>query len=401
MSSAYVFYSSLKTLNTQSAKPGPYKSVIPFPNYHVFFAFADGNWSLFDCVADKTVKEGVIKGDATKQLTLFRCPRAFDEKTVIYVNASLFKLQGMNPYTGELDSQWEFDAPTFEGLPEASRTNDQQVDRALVGLDVQLLKKSKIVGVLERKENSQGFFDFLISAYQGGKKDRLLQLNHNAQGKPMKFAPGNQEDTFIFYPTTQFEGFQAYILNVNEKDKGLQSVTVNAKMECTFLNLFPWSDNSVVLFGNPDEGGTPYQVHYKIGSDNVDVVKMNCNRYSKPDILSNVLAVDPTKNRVLLKESNADHGCSVAVWNSALNKVEFAREQPNTKDAVSSYDGSYFVEFDGAFKAEKGTVKFTFNRLVSKKMFLLHFMKQAKLNDKPLIEIHGKIDVLRDVANMF
>ena len=401
MSSAYVFYSSLKSVKTSSTASGPYKSVIPLPNYQVFFAFADGHWVLFDCLADKAIKEGVIKGDASKHLTLFRSPKALDEKTILYANSSLFKLQALNPFTGEHDSKWEFDAPTFEGLPEADRTNDQKVDRAYVGLEIQVLKKSRVAGILERKENSQGFFDFLISAYQEGKTGRLLQLSHNTQGKPMKFASGNDEDTFIFYPTTQYENFQIYVLDINQKDKGLQSVTINTKMECTLFNLYPWSDNSIVLYGNPDEGGTPYQVTFKLGSDKIDIEKMNCNRYGKPTLLSSVLSADPTKKRVLLKESNADHGCSVAVWNSGMNKVEFAREQPTTKDAVSSYDGTYFVEFDGSFKGDKESVKFTVNRLVSKKMFLLHFMKHAKLNDKPLIEIHGKIDVLRDVASMF
>ena len=371
MSSTYVFYPSIKSLKINSPSNNCYKTLISLPNYQVFFGFSDGHWILFDCLTDKAIKKGIIRGDASKYLTLFKSPKALDKKTILYVNSSLFKLQAFNLFSGEHDSKWEFDAPTFEGLPEADRTNDTKVDRAYVGLEIQVLKKSRIAGILERKENSQGFFDFLISAYQEGKSERLLQLNHNTQGKQMKFASGNDENIFIFYPTTQFENFQIYILDVIEKDKGLQSVVVNTKMECTLLNAFPWSDNSIILFGNPDEGGTPYQVTFKLGSDKVDIEKMNCNRYGEPGLLESVLSADPTKKRVLLKESNTGHGCSVAVWNNALNKVEFAREQPTTKNAMSSYDGTYFVELDGSFNRQNNYVKFTVNRSVSKKIFKL------------------------------
>jgi hypothetical protein len=402
MSSAYVFYSSSKTVKIPPGADSPYKSVIPLANHRVFFGFPAGHWILYDASKEETVKDGQIKGDASKELTLFRSPKALDNKTIIFSNPSLFKLQALNPETGELDPSWEFDAPTFEGLPEAVRSNETKVDSAYSKFELHLLTETKIVGILERKENAQGNEDFLVTAYQHGKKDRVVQVSLATQNKPMSFTNGNNKDTFILYPQTQFENFSIYVLNVNETEKGLQAVTVNTKIDSVLNFLFPWSDNSIILFGNPDEGGTPYKVTYKLGSDSVDIQKMKANRHVETTLLDTVLAADPAKNRVLLKDNNGTYGSSVAVWNAALDRVEFSREQQVRVNAVSSTDGTYFVEFEGDFlNKEKEAITFTFNRLVSKKMFLLHFMKQAKFKGKALIEIHGKIDVLRDVASMF
>jgi hypothetical protein len=402
MSSAYVFYSSSKTVKIPPTVDSPYKSVIPLANHKVFFGFPSGHWILYDAAKEQAIKEGQIKGDSSTHLTLFRSPKALDNKTIIFSNASLFKLQALNPETGELDPTWEFDAPTFEGLPQDVRSNETKVDSAYSKFELHLLTETKIVGVLERKENAQGVEDFLVTAYQHGKKDRLVQVSLPTQNKPMSFANGNDKDTFILYPITQYENFSIYVLNVNKPDQGLQTVTVNTKIEAALYYLFPWTDNSIVLFGNPDEGGTPYMVTHKLGSDKVDIQKMKCNRYDATTLLDNVLAADPAKNRVLLKDNNGPHGCAVAVWNAAVDRVEFSREQNTRVNAVSSTDGTYFVEFEGDFQnKEKEAITFTFNRLVSKKMFLLHFMKQATFKGKPLIEIHGKIDVLRDVASMF
>jgi len=244
--------------------------------------------------------------------------------------------------------------------------------------------------------------DFLITAYQHGTKERIVQVSLPTQNKPMNFCNANDTDTFVLYPATQYEDFQLWVLNVNEKDKGLQQFNIKTPMNCTLYYMFPWTDKTVIFFGNPDEGGTPFQVIHKIGSDAVDIVKMKCNRHEPTTILDNILAADSVKKRVLLKDNNGKFGCSVAVWNSIHDKVEFSREQPTRVNAVSSTDGTYFVEFEGDFSnKEKEAIPFTFNRLVSKKMFLLHFMKQAKFKGRPLIEIHGKIDVLRDVASMF
>lgn len=402
MSSAYVFYSSSKTVKIPQGSDSPYKSVVPLPQHRVWFGFPNGHWILYDAVKEAVTKDGQIKGASDKHLTLFRSPKALDDKTIIYSDPNLFKLQALNTETGEFDKTWEFDAPTFEGLPESVRNNDTKVDSHYCQFELHLLTKTKIAGILERKENAQGVLDFLVTAYQHGKKDRLVQASLATQSKPMSFANGNETDTFILYPQTQYENLSLYVLNVNKPDQGLQSVTINTKMDCTLYYLFPWKNNSIVMFGNPDEGGTPYMVTHELGSDKAEINKMKCNRHEDTTILDNVLAADPVKNRVLLKDNNGKFGCSVAVWNAALDKVEFSREQPTRVNAVSSTDGTYFVEFEGDFLMKpKEAITFTFNRLVSKKMFLLHFMKQAKFKGKPLIEIHGKIDVLRDVASMF
>mmetsp|Transcript_34699 Transcript_34699/g.40575 ORF Transcript_34699/g.40575 Transcript_34699/m.40575 type:complete len:403 (+) Transcript_34699:43-1251(+) len=402
MSSAYVFYSSLKTVKIPVGSDSPYKSIIALPNYNVFFGFPNGNWVLFDANAEKVVKDGALKGDYSKHLTLFRTPKAVDEKTILFANAADFKLQALNPITGEYDAGWQFDVPTLEGLPEEHRKNDTKVDVAFCHLEIHVLKSTKIVGVLERKENAQGVLDFLISAFQHGKKERLLQVSLANQNKSMRFAPANDKDTFVLFPETQFDTFTYYILNVNNAGEGLKQVTVNTKMDCTLSYLFPWKgENTVVFFGNPDEGGTPYQVTHKLGSDSCDIVKMNCHIKEPFTILDNVMAADPEKGSVLLKDNNYK-GNSVTVWNSTLNRVEFSREQPNRVNAISATDGSYFIEFQGSYEPEKNeSIQFSFNRLVSKKMFLLHFLKQAKFQNKPLIDIHGKIDVLRDVASMY
>lgn len=399
MSSAYVFYSSIKRIKTKSKEINRLKSVLPLPNYHVFIAFADGHWVLHDTLKDQLIKEGVVQGDASKYLVLIKSPKALDKNTIIYTNCSMFKLQALNPYTGEHDQNWQQDAPTLEGLPEADRTNESKVDKAYTGFEIEVLRKSRVVGVQERKENTQGFFDYFITVYAEGQKERLLQVTHNAQGKQMKFKNGNDEDTFIFYSTTQYESFQICVLNINEREKGLQNVTINTRMDCTLFNLYPWGDKTIALFGNPDANGTPLQVIHKLGTDKVDIITMDCHYQNKKTILNNVLAADPVKKRVLLKESS--NPPTVAVWNSAYNRVEFAREQPNTRDCAGSLDGTYFVEFDRNLRGEKEETKITVNRLVSKKMFILHFMKHAKLpSGRTFMEFHGSSDILKDVAGM-
>lgn len=399
--SAYVFYSNKKSFKTSSNVVGQSKAVVPLNDFHVFFGFADGHWVLYDSLNDKKLKEGKIDGDPSKHLTLFKSPRALDEKTIMYTNSSLFKLQALNPYTGEHISAWEHDVPTEESLLKTYRSNEKIVDNAYVSFDLQVLKKSRMVGVLERKEGTQSNSEFLISVFGENSLSRILQVNHQSQGTQMKLSNGNDENLFVYYPTVQSsDSFEFYLLNVNEKQKGLIQMKIPKKLESTICGAFPWGKNQITFFGNPDEGGIPNQFVYNLESNDLEVIPMKCNTYNNPTILRSVMFVDPGNSRVLLKEMSR-RGSAIGVWSSALNKMQFAREQEAAKDAVGSYNGTYFVEYDGNQKGETSTMQFIVSRLVTKKLFLLHFMRHAVYNNKPLINIHGRVDVLRDVANMF
>lgn len=392
-----VFDSSSKEIETKSSVPGQFKTVLPLPHYNIFIAFADGHWLLFDYIKNKLINESVVEGDPSKFLTLIKAPKALDEENIVYVNCSAFKLRCLNPKTGQSQAQWDFNVPTEEALPIEDRSDDSKVSKAYASLEIEVLTKSRIVGVLEKKENNE----YLVTAFKEGESKRLVQLSRDSGGKILKLRNGNKENTFILYKVSQSDTIQLLVLDINDAESGLKSVDLNAPFSCTIVNLFPWKDNSIIIFGN-STNGSPVQVIHKLSSEDEDATtfeEINCSYLGGKTIVTSVLHADEGKDRVILKETGFGD-CAINVWNTYLKQNEFARKQEKSRDCVASTDGSYFIEFERNVRVKTNKVGLTFSRLVTKKMLLLFVMKYAQIHNKSFMAVHGRVDILIDVARM-
>ena len=389
-----IFYSSIKEFKTQSTTINSTKSIVPFSNFHIFVGFSDGYWVLFDSLANKIINEGKISGDPNKCLTLFHSVRALDENTIIFVNADHCQLSALNPYTGELHKKWKHKVPTIEALPKEKRSDVQKVDKAFAGLDIQVLKKSQKVGVLETVPTVNGENQYLVTVFNEDKLECQLKYS-NLERNPMRLRPGDDENIFILYSLKPREG-KLYMLDTREKFEEFRIFNIEPAPGIYFA-LYPWGEGEIVLFGNPDRGGKPSQIVYNFFHRESTVIPMNC--YNEGTTLKSVFSADPVRKRALLMESNKD-GVYLSIWNASFNRVEFAREAEYAKQIVSSTSNEYFVEYNNNQVQKATTMKLVVSRLVTKKMFFIHLMKHAIYNNKRLIEVHGKADVLRDVANM-
>lgn len=186
------------------------------------------------------------------------------------------------------------------------------------------------------------------------------------------------------------------MLDTREKFEGFRIFNIEPAPGIYFA-LYPWGEREIVLFGNPDRGGKPSQIVYNSFHRESTVIPMNC--YNEGTTLKSVFSADPVRKRALLMESNKD-GVYLSIWNASFNRVEFAREAEYAKQIVSSTSNEYLVEYNNNQVQKATTMKLVVSRLVTKKMFFIHLMKHAIYNNKRLIEVHGKADVLRDVANM-
>ena len=402
--SSYIFYPTKKVIKTKYTAFIKYRFLIPLKNFHVWIFFSDGHWVFQDCSKNELICEGKVEGDTSKLIDVVKAPRAIDEERIIFANCTNFKLECLNPYTGKIDPTWTGDAPTLETLPLSDRSNDNKVADAFNDLEIEVLMKSKYVGMIERRETNQGNADYLLTVYQQGAKERVAQVIHNAQQKQMNLGKGNEEDTFILWTPYQSGSFQFSYFNINQKEQGLKHINVQQNINTTILNGFPWDNNVITFFGNADASGVPEQYLYDFTKGEIKTLPMSYYPEGKDTLMSDVVAADPEKKRVLITE--VVDTLNVVLYNAKTNKADFLKEQTENGVYAASIDGRYFVEYDGVLSGEEnpnapGETIISINSLVNKKMFMLHFMKHAKAkNGKNFLEFYGNPYIAKHVAEM-
>ena len=402
--SSYIFYPTKKTIKTKYTAFIKYKYLIPLKNFHVWVFFSDGHWIFYDCSKNELINEGKVEGDTSKLIDVVKSPRAIDEERIIYAHCTNFKLECLDPYTGKLDTTWTGDAPTFEALPQPDRTNETKINDAYNDLEIEVLNKSKLVGMLERRETNQGNADYLVTVYEQNSKERVAQVIHNAQQKQMILNKGNEEDTFILWTPYQAGGFLFSYFNVNQKTDGLKQINIQQNINTTILACFPWESDTITFFGNADASGIPEQYVYDFKKNELKTLPMSYYPEGKDTLMTDVVSADPEKKRVLVTE--CVDALNVVLYNAKTVKADFLKEQSENGVYATSYDGRYFVEYDGVLSGEEdpnkpGETQITVNSLVNKKMFMLHFMKNAKLkNGKSYLEYYGNPYIAKDVAEM-
>lgn len=402
--SSYIFYPTKKVIKTKYTAFIKYKFLIPLRNFHVWIFYSDGHWVFYDCSKNELIHEGKIEGDTSKLIDVVKSPRAIDEDHIIFANCTNFKLECLNPYTGKLDNTWTGDAPTLEALPQSDRSNDTKINDAYNDLEIEILNRSKLVGMIERRETNQGNADYLLTVYQQNSKERIAQVIHNAQQKQMNLCKGNEEDTFILWTPYQSGNFQFSYFNVNTKDQGLKNINVQQNINTTVLGCFPWDNNVITFFGNADASGTPEQYTYDFNKADLKVLQMAYYPEGKDTLMTDVVSADAEKKRVLLTE--CVDTLNVVLYNAKTNKADFLKEQTENGVYATSYDGRYFVEYDGVLSGEEdpnkaGETQISVNSLVNKKMFMLHFMKNARSkNGRTFLEFYGNPYIAKHVAEM-
>mmetsp|Transcript_19052 Transcript_19052/g.21838 ORF Transcript_19052/g.21838 Transcript_19052/m.21838 type:complete len:412 (-) Transcript_19052:94-1329(-) len=405
--SSYIFYPREKTIKTNFTAFINWKYLIAFPDSKVWIFYSVGNWILYDIEKGELVCKGEAdKWPKEKLCDFVKAPRVYDDKHVVYVNSTNFKLQCLNVFTGELDKEWCGDAPCFTTLTEAERTsNEGKVIDTLNSLKMEVLHESKLIAVLDNKDTNQGGVEYALSFYEKGTNKSKAEVVYRGSKSDLHFAKANEKDTVIVWEPHFGDNFEFHAFNINKKDDGFKKYTVTQKINASCMSGFPWGKDTITLFGNPDDSGVPRQYTFDMNTNQLDVKEMTMYypKTTKTN-LTEVIPIDYERKNVLAIEM---YGVSkVVIYNTETQRAEFYKEQKRGFYSVST-DASYIIEYDANLVGDEdlslpGETKVGLHRLVERKVFLLHLLKnlKAKKSRKTFFDFYGDQYVIKSIAEM-
>ena len=402
----YVFTTEHKSIKAEMIASDTFK-VVCLSRYHLFLAFENGLWMLIDVLNEKIVRKSMIG----EKIIDFK---VLDESTIVYISDSPLKLEKFNPFT----QKSVFSEKISNDLHIPTNTKWETYSY-YTDYEIEVLKKSRIIVILyrttikERHHRTRTSSEFKILSLSFISEDHreFDQVYHPREMGSLKFRKVNEENLLILYDANVSYMFNHYFLDINQLEMGLQRVEIDLNVSGEIINLFPWSDQTLLLFGNFQKEIS--HIIYDCKSGDVDTFTANCK-------FEEVLIADNKKQLVLSKTRSDDSRTTLTLWRSFLDKIEYIQDC-KLSDAThfsNFVDESYCIEAqlcsgyeEDSNKKEviikKGqkegicTLKLAITKLVKKRIFVLYLIKNGFVNNKRFFDIHGQVDVVKDLVFFF
>ena len=399
----HILTAEQRALNAKFAKINQQKSIVCLPDNKIFISFADGHWFYYDEIKDK-LTQGEVPGPCKEGArSVIKSPKALDSNTIVYADFAKFKLQALDLARGQQDPLWDSDVPTTNALREIDRLHADMVEPVFNNLEIEVLRKSRTVAVLEYERYMRQWSIVIFEQRDPQQKAwTCWRIPHKHGDEPIELKAFNDYDKFTYYSKTQGINFEFYIIDVIKHES--PKYVISREMKCTILNLFPLENNQILMFGNPDAGGTPLAIRHQLGSEELEIIKMDLTESKAKSVtLSRVIAADIPNKLFVFKEFGAASP-EVSIWSLTSNALVAPKRSSEAKEYFGSYDGKYFIEVPRKVDSDQGAWKVNLCKVISKKFWVLLLLKYGRTNKgkgQSLQEIYNDDErIQRDIVDM-
>jgi len=270
------------------------------------------------------------------------------------------------------------------------------------------LEKSKVVVVMERRDQVNNNSEYALTAFTRDKKESYASISISSQMKKMYLTKVNEEDTIILFSDYQTPKMKFHLWNLRKPDQGWRNFEFEPAISATIVYAAGWDDQSIAFFGNPDQGN-PEMYYCNYEKSQLTTTKIE-NLVNKEVAIKDAVWSDPVRNRILFEETGSEINNLVTLYNLKSNKTEFYKTVPKGNEVHAlSQDGKYFVGYEAQMVGEEDPnlpfkTNLNINTFVNKKLFVVFLMKRAKINvqgkSENLLGFYGSPYIARDVAEM-